>query len=56
MSNDDTDSGPLGNRNPDKRGRGSGSGPNKDVDSQGRPLKGGGGSDKNQKPDKGKSK
>jgi len=40
MSNDDTDSGPLGNRNPDKRGRGSGSGPNKDVDSPGSTAQG----------------
>ena len=40
MSRDDdgAQSGPLGNANPDRRGRGSGSGPNYNVDRKGRPV------------------
>lgn len=52
-NNEDPQSGPLGNQNPDKRGRGSGSGPRKDVKGSGRkpPTDSGKGA-----PDKDKSK
>lgn len=35
-NNEPPESGPIGNRNPDKRGRGSGEGPNKNVKGSGR--------------------